>query len=91
MLEHANFFIGREFWTETGRWRCTDVGTRTICAISLEQHEVVTLHDDGAQTMAITDDPSWWNGPPYTVVERVFDETDFGTHASETERDIKIG
>jgi len=35
-MEHADFFIGREFWTETGLWRCTDVGTRTICAIKLE-------------------------------------------------------
>ncbi len=35
-LEHKYFYIGREFWTATGRWRCTDVGTRTICAINLE-------------------------------------------------------
>lgn len=35
-LEHADFSIGREFWTETGRWRCTDVGARTICAIKLD-------------------------------------------------------
>ena len=35
-MEHAVFFIGREFWTVTGLWRCTDVGTRTICAIKLE-------------------------------------------------------
>ena len=35
-LEHADFTIGREFWTETGRWRCTDVGTRTVCAIKLD-------------------------------------------------------
>ncbi|MDK9726276.1 MAG: hypothetical protein OEL88_15525 [Sterolibacteriaceae bacterium MAG5] len=35
-LEHGDFFIGREFWTEVGRWRCTDVGTRTICAIRID-------------------------------------------------------
>lgn len=35
-LEHKDFYIGREFWTATGRWRCTDMGTRTICAIKLE-------------------------------------------------------
>jgi len=35
-LEHQDFYIGREFWTATGRWRCTDVGTRTICAIKLD-------------------------------------------------------
>lgn len=36
MLELEDFSIGLEFWTETGLWRCTDVGTRTICAIKLE-------------------------------------------------------
>lgn len=36
MLEIENLSIGLEFWTATGRWRCTDVGTRTICAIKLE-------------------------------------------------------
>ena len=46
-LERVDFFIGREFWTETGRWRCTDVGTRTICAISLEPQDVISVHPDG--------------------------------------------
>lgn len=77
-LAHADFFIGREFWTETGRWRCTDVGTRTICAISLEPHAVTTLHPDGAQTTELTDDPSCLDGPPYAVAEHVFDEASFG-------------
>jgi len=35
-MEHADFTVGREFWTETGCWRCTDVGTRTEYAIKLE-------------------------------------------------------
>jgi hypothetical protein len=91
-LEHVDFFIGREFWTEIGRWRCTDVGTRTICAIRLEPHEVVTRHEDGTETTAITDDPSWWNGPPYAVAEHVFDENDFGAlYASQAERDFESG
>ena len=42
------------------RWRCTDLGRRTVIAIPLE-HE---------------DDPSWYNGPPYAVDEKVFDEYD---------------
>ncbi|WP_296530116.1 hypothetical protein [Rhodoferax sp.] len=77
-LAHADFFIGREFWTETGRWRCTDVGTRTICAISLERHQATTLHPDGVQTTGITDDPTWLDGPPYALAEHVFDEVSFG-------------
>lgn len=60
MLEHADINIGQEFWTETGCWRFTDVGTRPICAIKLGG------------------DPRNWNGPPYSVVEHVFDENDFG-------------
>lgn len=55
------FRIGMEFYTHTGKWRCTDVGTRVIVAIRLD-HE---------------DDPSWYNGPPYAVAESVFDEDDF--------------
>ncbi len=67
-LEHTDFSIGCEFWTETGLWRCTDVGSRTICAIKLEG------------------DPRDWDGPPYGVVEHVFDENDFGAlYESEAE------
>lgn len=78
-LEHTDFFIGREFWTERGRWRCTDVGARTICAISLAPREVTTLHPDGTRTMVLADDASWFDGPPYAVVEQVFNEDDFGS------------
>ena len=60
-MKRADFAIGCEFLTAAGRWRCTDVGKRTIAAIRLN-------HDD---------DPSWYNGPPYAVVETVFDEYDF--------------
>src|ERR1700733_8176851 len=59
-MKRADFHIGCEFLTAGGRWRCTDVGKRTIAAIRLN-------HDD---------DPSWYNGPPYAIVESVFDEFD---------------
>ena len=59
-MEHPEFRIGLEFLTETGRWRCTDVGTRTIAAIRLD----------------LDHDPAWYNGPPYAIVEHVFDEED---------------
>src|SRR5208282_4704566 len=57
-MKHSDFHIGCEFLTGSGRWRCADVGKRTIAAIRLN-------HDD---------DPSWYNGPPYAIVESVFDE-----------------
>jgi len=58
-MEHSDFKIGVEFFTETGRWRCTDIGTRVIVAIPLS-----------------STDSSWRNGPPYAVMEVVFDEHD---------------
>lgn len=60
-MEHGDFVIGQSFWTATGEWRYTDIGIRTITAIKLDR----------------PDDPSWYNGPPYAVVEHVFDEYDF--------------
>src|SRR5436305_13062099 len=57
-MKHSDFKIGTEFLTGSGRWRCTDVGTRTVIAIKLD----------------LDHDPSWYNGPPYAVAESVFDE-----------------
>ncbi|MDC7786150.1 hypothetical protein PQJ75_03670 [Rhodoplanes sp. TEM] len=56
----SQFTIGCEFLTASGRWRCTDVGTRTIVAIRLD----------------LDHDPTWYEGPPYAVPEHVFDEYD---------------
>lgn len=57
-LSKSQITIGTEFLTDTGKWRCTDVGTRTICAIKLEGN------------------PADWIGPPYSVMEHVFNEDD---------------
>jgi hypothetical protein len=57
-MKHSDFKAGLEFLTAAGRWRCTDVGTRTVAAIRLD----------------LDHDPSWYGGPPYPVVEYVFDE-----------------
>jgi hypothetical protein len=59
-MKHSDFKIGLEFLSGSGRWRCTDVGKRTIAALKLD-------HDH---------DPRWYNGPPYAVAEHVFDEYD---------------
>ena len=59
-MERRAFTIGSTFWCADQAWRCTDIGTRVITAIRLD-HE---------------DDPSWYNGPPYAVLEVVFDEYD---------------
>jgi hypothetical protein len=59
-MKHGDFLIGGEFLTPTGRWRCTDVGTRVITAIKLDMDH----------------DRSWYSGPPYIVAETIFDEYD---------------
>src|SRR3954465_5844385 len=57
-MNPSRFKIGMEFMACACRWRCTDVGTRTIAAIRLD----------------LDHDPNWYNGPPYAVAEMVFDE-----------------
>ena len=36
-MTKGDFRIGLEFHTATGKWRCTDIGTRVIVAIKLDQ------------------------------------------------------
>ncbi len=38
-MKKNDFKIGLEFYTSSGQWRCTDIGTRTICAIQLNQED----------------------------------------------------
>ena len=59
-MQHGEFKVGVEFNCGQHRWRCTDVGSRVVIAIILE-------HDD---------DKTWYNGPPYAVLEHVLDEND---------------
>jgi hypothetical protein len=78
-MRHEEFRIGIEFWCGGRRWRCTDVGTRVIVGICLEPHEVVTISGKAeasgpTMTRTLTDDDSWFRGPPYAVSEEVFDE-----------------
>ena len=79
-MTHADFHIGTEFFTATGKWRCTDVGTRVIVAISLEPRTMIRVrHGEGRARMEesfLSDDPHDLAGPPYGVAERVFDEYD---------------
>ena len=71
----ADFHIGLEFTCGGRVFRCTDVGTRTIAAILLDQVEVA---GDAPRilTRSEADAEGWFNGPPYAVAETVFDEYD---------------
>jgi hypothetical protein len=82
-MKHSEFRIGLEFWCGGTRWRCTDVGTRVITAISLGPHEVVEITSTSGPSQSqigryITDDSDWLLGPPYEIAEIVFDEYDVG-------------
>ena len=39
MLKPEECYIGMEFWSDGGHWRCTDIGKRTINAIKLNQED----------------------------------------------------
>ena len=74
-MRHDDFSIGLEFITDTGQWRCTDVGTRTITAIEISEVQVTHQADDGQlRSEVVCADSSWFSGPPYAVAESVFDE-----------------
>ena len=76
-MKHSDFSIGKEFLSDTGQWRCTDVGTRIITAIQISSVEVTTQANDGhVTTKLVSNDSSWFNGPPFAVAEQVFDEHD---------------
>lgn len=38
-MKHEDFKIGLEFWMSGNKWRVTDIGTRTIIAIKLDQSD----------------------------------------------------
>ena len=62
-MKHSDFHIGTEFFTAAGKWRCTDVGTRVIVAISLEPREIVRVHYTENKERFISNDPRDLLGP----------------------------
>jgi hypothetical protein len=77
-VKHADFTIGGEFWCAGKRWRCTDIGTRTIVAIRIDSVEVESNVPELRRTLsrAEAEAEGWFRGPPYAVAESVFDEDD---------------
>jgi hypothetical protein len=76
-MRHAEFKIGGTFRCGGRLWRCSDIGTRTIVAIRIDCVEVggspaLRRTLSGAEAEA----EGWFRGPPYAVVESVFDEND---------------
>ena len=73
-MKHADFTLGCEFWCNKRRWRCTDIGTRVIVAIRLDQVEIGGGGPGGSITYEEALAEGWFNGPPYPVAEIAFDE-----------------
>ena len=76
-MRHSDFKIGTEFYTAAGKWRCTDIGTRVIVAISLESPRKFETNSKDGLHVTYSNDPFDLSGPPYIVTEVVFDEYDF--------------
>ena len=74
-MQHSEFDIGTEFTTEEGRrrWRVTDVGTRVVTAIRIDQVESST---GCLMSFAEAEQAGWFRGPPYALAERIFAECD---------------
>jgi hypothetical protein len=81
-MKYGDFEIGKDFWCAGKRWRCTDIGSRVIVAICMEPREMATSFpgekpgDLRQEVRSISNDPKLFDGPPYAVVESVFDEYD---------------
>lgn len=75
-MNHSDFAIGETFWCGGRQWRCTDIGTRVIVAIRIDQIEVGSSVPELHRTLSgiEAEADGWFNGPPYAVMERVFDE-----------------
>lgn len=75
------FKIGLEFLMSGNKYRCTDVGTRTIAAIRIDPDtsiDQVTYRNGYKEVIRtkIGNDTSWYDGPPYAIPEVVIDEND---------------
>ncbi len=90
-MDHKNFVIGNSFMCGDKEYRCTDKGTRVVVAIRVDEVEVAggdidvpvwgaysfTARKPRLLNKAEAEAEGWFDGPPYAVLERVFDENDF--------------
>lgn len=78
-MKLSDFTIGQSFWCGGREWRCTDIGSRVVVGICLEEPLEVIESIRGKQwprPVPPEELPRWHRGPPYAVVEQVFDEND---------------
>jgi hypothetical protein len=77
-MQHGEFTIGMEFRAGERVWRVTDIGARTVTAIRIDRVEVGGSDPGSGRILdrAAAEAEGWFNGPPYAVLEFVFDEND---------------
>ncbi|MDX0230347.1 hypothetical protein GOC14_07265 [Sinorhizobium meliloti] len=68
--------------TNGWRWRVTDIGTRVVVAIRIQPLDLRSKCDGKITRMEISEaeaaQDGWFDGPPYAIAEKVFDENDLG-------------
>jgi len=82
-MRHSDFIMGKGFTCGRKKWLCTDTGRRTISAIELNHTQTIVHSDPCASglddAVEIRDsEPADFFGPPYKIIETVFDENDMG-------------
>jgi hypothetical protein len=84
-MQHGEFRIGETFWCGGRQWRCTDIGTRSIVAIRIDEAEVSGTNPALCRTLnrGEAESEGWFNGPSYAVAETVFDEYDLPACSSQ--------
>jgi hypothetical protein len=81
-MKFEDFHLHLEFFMGNGRWRVTDVGTRTVCAIRVDQTKITTTTVNAEPVRTLINSKrdaeaqGWFRGPPYAVAETVIDEDD---------------
>jgi hypothetical protein len=79
-MKLSDFKIGEAFYAGTLKWQCTDIGTRTIAAIYLDEVNTTKVGSGDRISRKLNEEQAraegWFNGPPYAVAEQLFNEDD---------------
>ena len=79
-MKLSDFKIGHEFECGNNRYLCTDIGSRTVVALRVDEVSATISTTHSTTTRRLTHKQAtaegWFNGPPYALKEQVFDEYD---------------
>lgn len=76
----SDFSIGTEFTMSEKTYRCTDVGSRVVIAIRIDEMTMALKQGDTISHQVLSrteaEQQGWFDGPPYAVAEHIMDEDD---------------